>query len=352
MLKLAVAYAKGEIKTFKSRLAYLSVTFFVLIISLVALILASEYFCRWYYRDVQSSSHGIDYFYLKSSKKCYREKNALGIRGENFSINKTHDYRVAVVGDSLAEGQGVWPYDKRFPEQTLKLFQEKYPDLDLEILNLGVSGLNLPQYIRHVSNFVSALKPDFVVYQWYVNDMNSRIDPKVYKAPPLISNRKLHVFLTRNSALYFLIGQARSQLRIRQGKQMDYTKYLISKFKDPTSKDSKVARKLLNELMDILDKQKIKHGIVLFPSFARNMKDYPLGFLHDQVLDVCKERNLPCLDLREAYSRHDEPLKGLWASTFDAHPSALAHQVAAEEIFKFYGKEWANSIREKKEIKQ
>lgn len=351
MLKIALAHAKGEIKTFKSRLAYLTVTSFILISFLVALIFASEYCLRWYYRDVLSSSHGKNYFYLKSNNKFYKEKNALGTRGKYFEITSNHALRVAVLGDSLAYGQGVWPYTKRFPEQTLKLFQEKYPNLDLEIINLGVPGLNLPQYIRHVSTFVKALKPDFVLYQWYTNDMDSEMEVQVYRAPPLISNQKLHIFLTENSVLYFLIEQAWSQLRIRQGKQMNYTEYLSSKFKDPASKDSIAARKLLNKLLDILDKEEIKHGIVLFPSFAYKMKDYPLDFLHNQVLDVCEERNLPCLDLRNAYSKHDEPLKGLWANTFDAHPGELAHKVAAEEIFIFFGQEWADSINEKLEIK-
>ena len=119
---------------------------------------------------------------------------------------------------------------------------------------------------------------------------------------------------------------------------------MISKLENPESKESLIAKKLLTKLLNRLEQEKIDHGIVLFPSFSVKMENYQLGFLHDQVIDVCQERNLRCLDLREAFSRHDDPIKGLWANTFDPHPSELAHRVAAEEIFEFFGPEWAETI--------
>ena len=235
MLKLAVAHAKGEVKTLKSRLAYLTVVSVILLGSLISIVLASEFFLRWYYRDVLSSAYGRTYFYLRSGGKFYSEKNALGVRGKHFDIQNNHALRVVVLGDSLAYGQGVWPYNKRFPEQTQKIFQEKYPGRDLEIINLGVPGMDLVNYQKYLTNFVFELKPDYVLYQWYTNDMNYKVDLKAFMAPPLISNKNLNKFLTENSVIYFLLQRARNQLRTWQGKQVNYTDYLKSKLIDPAS---------------------------------------------------------------------------------------------------------------------
>ena len=313
-----------------------------LLLSVTALMLfASEIFLRWHYRGVLSSAHGITYFHNHSLKKFIHERNALGLRGKHFEVGKRNAFRIVVLGDSLAYGQGVYPYEKRFPEQAEKLFKEQHPDLDVEFINTGIAGQDLRQHNKYLASFVLKLKPDFVLYQWYINDMNTTYHLSEVTTPPLISNRKLHASLMENSVLYFLLQQSWSQIRVKMGTQKKYSDYLVEKFIDSTSVPSIAAKEQLNKLLDRLKKENIAYGIVLFPSFATPMREYTLGFLHERVLNTCTKRNIVCLDLRDTYMEYDSHIKALWANVFDPHPSELAHRLAAEKIVAAYGDQWA-----------
>lgn len=302
------------------------------------MLICAEVFLRWYYRDVLSSSSGVDYFYNRSYHKFAKEKNALRLRGKQFSPKSNHAARVVVMGDSFTYGQGVYPYTLRFPEQAAVLFSKKYPDLDVEFVSVGTCGADLPNYNKNIVNFVTKLHPDFVLYQWFINDMDMHHD--FAHAPHVIANQKLHHFLTENSVLYFVLQRGWKQLRTMFGHEQTYHEYLVAKFADPGSQDSLAAQKELNRLLDQLAGKNIPHGIVLFPDASSRQTEYKLGFMHEQVLNVCRERHIQCLDLREAYRKYDDDIQQLWANVFDHHPSALAHRVAAENIADFFGETW------------
>jgi lysophospholipase L1-like esterase len=350
MQKLVVEHEKTKKRSLKRRFA-LSIALFVIFLCVVlGLTMASETFLRWYFSDILSSANGRTYFNNRSlSLFIAEQQNDFKLRGKKFNLIKNDRVvRVVVLGDSLAYGQGVWPYEKRFPEQALKIFQKRYPNLDIEIINTGIAGQDLIQHNRYLAGFILALKPDFVLYQWYINDMNTTYDDlAVFMAPPLISNAKWHKTLIEKSVLYFLFQRTWGQIRAQLGLQRNVNEHLIGKFCDPKSKYSLAANEQLNKLLNRLEQENIPHGIVLFPSFDTKMGAYQLGFLHKQVLDVCKEHDLGCLDLRQAYSKYDNQIKELWANIFDHHPSALAHRVAAEEIVDFYGDEWAKMASSK-----
>ncbi|MDP3695442.1 MAG: hypothetical protein Q8R42_04960 [Desulfocapsaceae bacterium] len=343
MQKLAVEHEKIKKRSLKRRFALSSALFVIFLCGVLGLTMASEAFLRWHYSDILSTATGITYFNNQSLPKFVAEQNSFKLRGKPFDIAKNNRImRIVVLGDSLAYGQGVWPYEKRFPEQALKIFQKRYPNLDVEIINTGIAGQDLSQHNRYLAGFILALKPDFVLYQWFINDMNTTYDDlSVFIAPHLIPNVKWHKTLIEKSVLYFLLQRTWGQIRTQLGLQRNVNEYLTGKFSDPKSKHSLAANEQLNKLLNRLKQENIPHGIVLFPSFDTKMSVYQLGFLHKQVLDVCKEHDLGCLDLRQAYSKYDNQIKDLWANIFDHHPSAFAHRVAAEEIVDFYGDEWA-----------
>ncbi len=334
-------------KNFFKRIIILVGEIFILLSVTTVMLLSSEIFIRWYYKDVLSSSHGRTYFHNRSWPIFAKERNALGLRGRHFDINSRHALRVVVLGDSLAYGQGVYPYDQRFPEQAAKIFQKIHPDLDVEFINVGIAGHDLPQHNKYLANFVVKLKPDYVLYQWYINDMDIFHNLAAFTSPPLISNRKIHTYMSSNSVLYFLLQKTWCQFRIKTGLQNNYTEYLVKKFNNPDNKHSLTAKKYLKVLLDRLKKEQIAHGIVLFPSFSNKISEYKLGFMHQQVQKVCEDYHIKCLDLREVYTNYDDDITRLWANVFDRHPSALAHSIAAKEIVSFFGDEWATMTSNK-----
>jgi hypothetical protein len=111
-----------------------------------------------------------------------------------------------------------------------------------------------------------------------------------------------------------------------------------ARFGAPDSPDSLRAKSTLEEFLEITRKNNIPKGMILFTdSYFRQSSE--LDFLLVQVLDVCAQEKLTCIDMREPLA----PYKGdmtLWASRLDPHPSAFANRIAADRIFAEFGSVW------------
>ena len=80
--------------------------------------------------------------------------------------------------------------------------------------------------------------------------------------------------------------------------------------------------------------------VVVFPFFHVMAPDYPYRDLHDQVCGFWRERAVPCLDLTGVY--RDLPGEKLVVNRYDAHPNALAHQLAADAMRAFIARRRVN----------
>lgn len=309
----------------------------LVVIALLAVLF--EFSVRWLYRDILSTSHGRDYFYYKSYPLLRTERNNIRLRGKDIEARSGGTYRIAVLGDSLTWGQGIFPYTDRFPELAEKMFRQRYPGTDIEVINLGVQGSNLKEHLRFLP-FVLELDPDFVLYQWYVNDMEKNVDVRQFHAFTLIPDFRWHIYCADHFVTYILLHRAWNQLRTALGLQKSYSAYLVDKLHDPESPASVWAQTALRELISTLRREGIATGIVLFPQCRSGMSDYQLGFLHERVLRECEQQRISCLDLRQAYSAFDGRMEELRASSLDAHPSKIAHRIAAERIVEIFGPEW------------
>ena len=322
-----------------SKLILYNITLIIMICLMCGgLIVAAEYFVRWYYRDVLSTADGKAFFTQRYLHRFVENNNPYGLRGKPVPISHDGRYRIIVQGDSLTWGQGVYPIDKRFTEIVeKKLLEDEFPK-GVVVFNAGASGHNLVNHISYV-RFVGNLHPDFVLYQWYVNDMDNKPDYSNVKTPPLVSNKKIHTYLWQHSALYYLLQQRYGIIRNLMGKQISYQEYLVNRFENPQSEHSTLADSQIGQLFEAYTSRGIDFGIVLFPSFSLDLNDYRLDFLHDRVLDHCEKHGINCLDLRSIYQGNTDNMS-LWANAFDAHPGDLAHSMAAEAIYEHFRPYW------------
>jgi len=319
---------------------------FILLFSVV-MVLCMEGFIRFYYSDILSTADGKSYFSVKSHHLFREELNDWRFRGKHFNQTPDERYRLVVTGDSFTYGQGVYPAEKRFTERIDSLLNEQSDSSDVEVTNAGICGFNLANHFKFL-HFIDAIQPDYVLYQWYVNDMMRSSEPSKYASSHLIKNLDVHTWLWQHSALYYLLQRWYGSWQIGTGSTESYQQYLINNLSDPSGKPAIYARETLGKLIDHHKKNNTDFGIVLFPSFYGPMDQYKLGFLHEQVLAVCGEKEIECLDLRSDYS--DVEHKKLWANAFDPHPSALAHEIAAGAIYDFFGSTWKAAAREKDSI--
>jgi GDSL-like Lipase/Acylhydrolase family len=324
------------------------ITVFLLLFSMVML-LCLEGGLRFYYRDVLSTADGTSYFSLRNFHLFQDEHNGWRFRGKHFEEAPDERYRLVVAGDSFTWGQGVYPASERFTERVEVSLNKTENASAVEVVNVGICGFNLPNHYKFL-HFIDAIKPDYVLYQWFTNDMVLKPDRAQYKTAHLISNRAVHTWFWKHSALYYLLQRGYGSMQRNDGTKKSYTQYLIDSMSDPESKQVVKARGLLERLIDHHKKNNTDFGIVLFPSFAGPMDQYKLGFLHEQVVEVCAEKEIECLDLRSNYSGVEH--KKLWANEFDPHPSALAHEMAADAIYDFFGSTWKEAAQKKGMQKQ
>jgi hypothetical protein len=97
--------------------------------------------------------------------------NSLGFRDDReYAIAKgAGTIRVIVLGDSVTFGHGAL-YEATYPyllEQHLKRWR---PDIDWQVWNLGVPGLNTAQEFAYLQEVGNTYQPDLVVVGFYAND--------------------------------------------------------------------------------------------------------------------------------------------------------------------------------------
>jgi hypothetical protein len=315
------------------------------------LVVLAELFARFYYRDIHYTQAGKDFFYHRAEELFVTEKHIgpLWSRGYPYSTEKAPGtFRVVILGDSLSWGQSVYPHTRRFSELLEKRIREMAGSghahiPDFEIVNLGIRGRDMQHHIRFVS-YIEGLDPDFILYQWFVNDMDAytQRSPNLKVAIPqdLFSGSSGHGFLKQYSVLYFLLDRA-YKLHFPDSETITYTNYMQTKYRDNRIWSSRIKRKT-DVLLDRLVSSNIPFGIVLFPlwhgEFSRD--NYPLQFLHQIVLKRCLRRGITCLDLTGVFLQYENDTRQLWANEFDPHPGELAHAIAAKEIERVFVPLW------------
>jgi lysophospholipase L1-like esterase len=97
--------------------------------------------------------------------------NSLGIRGPDYSRQPPPGvFRITVSGDSVTMGHGVREEDA-YPAVLERLLNAGAGDHRFEVINLGVSGLNIIQSLGRLELKGRFYNPDLVVYGFTLNDI-------------------------------------------------------------------------------------------------------------------------------------------------------------------------------------
>ena len=288
---------------------------------------------RWIFRDVTTSSDGRSYFSRRWSSVDV-SINEQGFRERGFSaVKPPGTYRIAALGDSFTFGNGLRPR-----ERYSDLLNQWLPD-QFEVLNFGIPGANTPHHLETLTRALAA-HSDFVLLQWFVNDIEGNDLSGRPRALLLLPVPAMHQWLSAHSALYTVANLRWAEVQIAMGWVGSYADYLKARASDPNSADARRESALLHQIIDISRAHGIPLGIVLFPDAGPELgHTYPFAFLHERVLAMCKEERVPCLDLRDAFAAVKDR-RSLWVSPFDHHPSARANEIAAVKILEVFQHHW------------
>jgi hypothetical protein len=320
----------------RARLALASVVVFALL--LFVTFFAAEAVTRFVFRDITTTGDNTSYFARHWRGESPPVLNHWGFREREFSSKPVSGtYRIAIVGDSFTYGQGIAVEDRfsNILEHQLNRDGRRY-----EVLNFGRPGAETVDHVQILRDVVLDIEPDFVLLQWFVNDVEGR-DSERPRAWRLIPSDTLGAFLHRHSALYYLLNQEWIKFQRRVGLTESYQTYMERQFKDPQTEASREANAALSTFFKICRNRGIAVGVVLFPTLSKHLgKAYPFAFLLNRVLKMCNEQGVICLDLRKVFASVSPPSR-LWANRLDSHPGPLANRLAAESILRTFERVWA-----------
>ena len=309
--------------------------FSVFAITLGLSLVLAEFVVRRAFADVSTAGNASSYF-----GRRWRESvttNALGFREREVLPKPAQGvYRIAVIGDSFTFGSGIARSD-RMTERLEGLLSS----LHVEVLNFGRSGAQTADHVETLRDIVLPVQPDFVLMQWYSNDVEGSDRSGRPRAGRLLPSSSASSWLQTHSALYYLVNQQWGRLQMELGLVGSYKDYMDQRFADPTSPDMVAAQAALEEFISIARDSGIGVGIVAFPDIvvANSLAEFPLGYLIDRVLDVCAAERIGCVDLRETFLGISDT-EGWWASRLDAHPGPRANEAAAEAVATRFRDRW------------
>ncbi len=103
----------------------------------------------------------------------YYQSNSAGFRGPEYTPDPPPGvFRIAVFGDSFTMGDGVL-VEQAYPhlvERKLNRISEQR----FEVLNWGLSGVNIHQGINRLRTLAPKFNPDLIVYGFTINDIEGK----------------------------------------------------------------------------------------------------------------------------------------------------------------------------------
>lgn len=286
-----------------------------------------------------------------------------GSRLEGYSIEKKPGvFRILVLGDSIAYGQGV-KRTETFSKQLENLLNGKYGGKQFEVINTGFCGIDTTQELGILLNNGPdpvnrpelpgqgyqglAYKPDLILLQYTVQNDAEYYGPggrelhpphrwrdgvRRYNygdyALPLPEN--IDRWLTKNSKFYLFSLNKYHGFLTRVGLR-DEAKRVKAMYR-PDSIGWKRSRYAIERIGQIAGIYKIPVVMVVWATD----NDGKLKDIYSLVGEVGRENGLQVLDLSKSVQW---PKENFAVSKTDGHPNAKAHNIAAEAIYRFI-KRW------------
>ena len=313
-------------------------------VAVAVALLCCEGGIRWFYRDLTTTYDNRSYFALRW-KRDHLRLNRMGYRDVDIDPAKpTGVYRVAVVGDSFAFGQGI-----EEAERFSNLLERRLdrPERRVQVLNFGRPGNNTADELAVLKKDVLHMQPDFVLLQWYVNDVevlpgNNDEAPPVEPAGASFVNSVKQTLLNR-LATYFFVAEAVHRARAWRG--ATHATVLFDRVGNPDTREARAADAALREFIRACREHGVRIGLLLVPDLGLINDAYPYDYLHERVLAICRAEELSCVDLLplfEPYLRDSKAYTQLWVNRFDAHMNGRANELATARVMEAFGQALGN----------
>lgn len=240
-------------------------------------------------------------------------------------------YRIAIVGDSFTEGQGVKA------EHTLARVLEKLLEGSgsrrFEVRNCGRRGLDLPELM---ASFEGALlyEPDLVIYALTLNDAVRPPDfqaRQTYINDWILDREQLPDEDTEppgrlRSRTFDLVADRLSAWRVGQ----ETTRWYLDMWGEGNPEGWARTQELVRDMDRRSNRQGARFLVAVWPLFVGLEGLYPFEPAHETLGRFCLGSGVPFLDLLPVFQGRRSA--ELWVHPVDRHPNEVAHRIAAEAV--------------------
>jgi lysophospholipase L1-like esterase len=262
--------------------------------------------------------------------KLYRT-NSAGFRGREYSASATSGVvRIVIVGDSVTMGEGVLE-EEAYPAVLERQLNAGDASPRYEVLNLGLSGLNITADVQRLETLGLGFHPDLVVYGFTLND----IEGSTYHETPMNYAGLAHL------QRYFHFTRSRSYLlRVLWPRWMALADTVFPSrgsyafdldevyFHNPPAWAEFTAG--LDRLAALAREHHVcAHVFIHTHLFALRFM-HPFAKVYDRVADAARERGLTVTQSLPIMRGRDEG--ALILGPDDLHPNPAGHELFARAL--------------------
>jgi len=256
--------------------------------------------------------------------------NAHGFRGSDYGYDKKNGvFRIVIIGDSVAVGQGV-SYQDRFAqvlERNLNRLTKGKEEI-VEVIVLAQTGYSTSQELFLLENEAFKYSPDLIIWSYVLNDpahpvyhnANGEIGLYYFKPAFHVAN-----FVSRK---LFEINERREGANCGT----EYEAFLHCVYWDQVTSN-------IEKIADISEKNRIPMIFLIHPFFEENgsFDNYSLASLHAKLGAAATAAGLPVVDVLSAYRSHSaQELTQPPKNGFDRwHPNKEGHRIVADYLVEY-----------------
>ncbi len=254
--------------------------------------------------------------------------NSLGFREQEYAQKKPAGVRrIAVLGDSVAQGYGVEfrdTFGKRL-EASLNARDRAY-----EVINFSVSGYNTTLELATLREVARAYQPDLVLVEYFLNDAEPRTEmpgaTRTFAGGSFFG--RLHRSISEQSLLLRQVSARIGPLLRRFEVHYPGSYNDILRSYRPRAAGWTESQQALLGIASEARRIDAAVLVVVFPMML-DFATYPLGPVHDRIAQFCRDHDIAVLDLLPRFEGQEVSELTVF---LDGHPNARAHAIAFEAI--------------------
>ncbi|HXK22106.1 MAG TPA: GDSL-type esterase/lipase family protein [Myxococcota bacterium] len=259
--------------------------------------------------------------------------NSAGFRGPEATPRPAPGvFRIAVVGDSFAAGDGVREEDA-YAAQLERRLAASGSGARFEVLNFGLGGLNIAQVFERAARLGARFHPHLFVYGLTLNDIDvgNEAEERFHNEQRRQIGKEMLRFAGSASyllrALWPRLVSLRQVVWPRPGE--DYGQALAEAYRDP-EKFARIERGL-EGFEALADRSGVCVHVLIHTELAHLRFAHPFRDAYDRIERAARERGLTVTQSFPDYRGRDSG--ELRVSLVDGHPNAEGHRILADALY-------------------